>query len=89
MPTIDFSSIANCPGRFDDIDNMSIFLPSLLWDFLTGDERAIYILINIDGTSVVNNNTTFGRMYRNNHDKVRNTQIIDFCIIFWLLYNYS
>ena len=55
---------------------------SLPRDSATGDERAIYTLINIDGTSVVNNNTTLGLMSNNKHDKVRNTQIIDFCMTF-------
>ena len=55
---------------------------SLPRDSATGDKRAIYILIIIDGTSVVNNNDTLGLMSNNKHDKVRNTQIIDFCITF-------
>ena len=55
---------------------------SLPQDSATGDEQAIYTLINIDGTSVVNNDTTLGLMSNNKHDKVINTQIIDLCITF-------
>ena len=77
--TFDKIEIANCLGRFDDIDNM---LKSQPQDAATGIERAIYILIIIDGTSVVNNNDTLGLMSNNKHDKVINTQIIEFCIAF-------